>query len=299
MAEYVSTCNRLARVFGANRLVADLRPDDFEQLRADIVKKWGPYRRANEVQRVRSVFKWLFESQLIDKPINFGPSFKKPPKRIMRLQRASRPMKMFQPAEIHKLLGAADVQLRAMILLGCNLGFGNHDCGGLPLNALDLETGRLDWARPKTGIPRRGFLWPETITALQDAIANRPKPHVPEAEGLVFVTKATGKPWTHGDACLNSVSSLFNRLQDEVGVRVKGRGFYSLRHVFETISGEACDQVATDLVMGHADQSMAANYRERVDDSRIRRVCDHVRAWLFAEVAEDDQPAVVKFASAG
>ena len=30
LAEYVSTCNRLARVFGANRLVADWRQKDFK-----------------------------------------------------------------------------------------------------------------------------------------------------------------------------------------------------------------------------------------------------------------------------
>jgi hypothetical protein len=33
--------------------------------------------------------------------------------------------------------------------------------------------------------------------------------------------------------------------------------------------------------MGHADRSMSAHYRERIDDSRLARVTDHIRGWLF------------------
>ena len=290
LAEYKSACHRLARVFDSNRLVDDLGPEDFGLLIADIASKWGPYRVASEIQRVRSVFKWLFESELIAKPMNFGPDFKRPSKRIMRVQRAQKPMKLFEPSEIQRLLSAADPQLKAMILLGCNLGYGNHDCGGLTLDLAQqaIETGKLDWPRPKTGVPRRGILWPETITALQAAFAIRPKPKTAGAKDKLFVTPSTGKPWTSGDSTNNTVSTEFNRLQDAVGVRVLGRGFYALRHVFETVSGECCDQVATDLVMGHLDASMASTYRERVDDSRIARVCNHVRAWLFGPQTGDD-----------
>ena len=71
--------------------------------------------------------------------------------------------KLFTADEIRRIIDAAGLQLRAMILLGINAGFGNADCGELPLSAVDLETGIIDYpARPKTGIARRCPLWPET-----------------------------------------------------------------------------------------------------------------------------------------
>ncbi len=57
--------------------------------------------------------------------------------------------------------------------------------------------------------------------------------------------------------------------------------FYALRHGFETIAGDTGDQVAVNAIMGHAGQSMAAHYRERIDPERLRRVVEHVRQWLF------------------
>ncbi len=46
--------------------------------------------------------------------------------------------------------------------------------------------------------------------------------------------------------------------------------FYTLRHVFETIGGESRDQVAVDAIMGHERGEMAAHYRERISEDRLR-----------------------------
>lgn len=70
---YIATCERLARVFGSGRVVEDLTADDFELLRADVAKVWGPVRLANEIQRVRSVFGYGWEAEILDKPVRFGP----------------------------------------------------------------------------------------------------------------------------------------------------------------------------------------------------------------------------------
>ena len=59
--------------------------------------------------------------------------------------------------------------------------------------------------------------------------------------------------------------------------------FGSLRHVTETIGGESRDQVAVNAIMGHVDPSMAAHYRERISDERLRAVTDAIHGWLFTK----------------
>jgi hypothetical protein len=58
---------------------------------------------------------------------------------------------------------------------------------------------------------------------------------------------------------------------------------YGLRRTFETIGGESRDQVAVDVIMGHARGDMASVYRERISDERLRAVVEHVRQWLFSK----------------
>src|SRR5262249_34672692 len=155
---------------GKTRLVTDLDPDDFAHLRNKLAKKWGPHRLKKAIQYIRSIFKHAYDSGLIDRPIRFGPGFERPSMKTLRLHRAGQGEKLFTAEEIRKMLGAAGVQLKAMILLGINAGFGNSDVGNLPLSALDLERGQVDYPRPKTGILRRCPLWPETMAALREVL---------------------------------------------------------------------------------------------------------------------------------
>ncbi len=84
------------------------------------------------------------------------------------------------------MIDTADVQLKAMILLGINGGMGNTDCSSLPLSALDLDGGWLNYPRPKTGVDRKIPLWPETIEALRQVVANRRKAADEADAELVF-----------------------------------------------------------------------------------------------------------------
>ncbi|MBA3484686.1 MAG: tyrosine-type recombinase/integrase [Pirellulales bacterium] len=278
--DYHRTCQGVLAAFGKHRLVDDLASDDFEALRASFAKRLNPNTLGNEVQRVRVAFKYAYDAGLIDKPIRFGPTFKRPAKRILRAERQRKGARMFEARQLRRILKAAPQPLHAMILLGVNCGFGNHDCGTLPLSAVDLRGGWIDHPRPKTAIARRCPLWPETVAALRDAIDRRAKPHDPEKARLVFVTKYGGA-WAKDVPTINPLSAEMRKLLCKLKLHRPGLGFYALRHTFETIAGGGRDQVAVNAIMGHVDNSMAGVYRERISDERLRQVVEVVRRWLF------------------
>jgi integrase len=282
--DYKDTCDIIVKAFGKGRVVSDLTTDDFRQLRQTMNKTRGHVSMGNTIQRIRTVFKFAYDSELIDKPVRFGPHFRRPSAKAIRQDRNENGQKMYEPDEIHKMLAAASPQLRAMVLLGINCGFGNDDVSTLPLAAVDLKNGWVEYARNKTAVRRRCPLWPETMTAIRKAIDTRPTPKVEEAEGQVFVTKY-GKSW-HKDTPDNPISKQMRKLLDSIGFHKKGVGFYALRRTFETIGGERIDQVAVNAIMGHVDISMAGQYRERISDERLKAVTDTVHKWLFGDAEE-------------
>jgi integrase len=285
--DYKQITDLLVSAFGKGRPVDDLAADDFEALRANMAERWGPVRLGNAITRVKSVFKYGTDNGLIEKAVRYGSEFKQPDKAVLRRHRAANGEKLLEPDQLRRLLAAAPVPLKAMTLLGLNAGLGNHDVATLPLSALDLDRGWLNFPRPKTGIPRRCPLWPETVAALREAIAARPEPK-DEASGLVFIN-SRGSPWvvTTERSRTDNVSHHFGLLLKDVGAYRDGLGFYTLRHVFRTVADAARDPVAIDLVMGHTDPSMGGHYRERVEDGRLRAVAEHVRQWLFGNPPGD------------
>jgi hypothetical protein len=88
-AEYKATTDRLVTGFGKTRLVDDLASDDFEALRADLATQYGPVRLGNEIQRVRTVFKYGGEAGLVERPVRYGPAFRKPSAGVLRRHRAA------------------------------------------------------------------------------------------------------------------------------------------------------------------------------------------------------------------
>jgi integrase len=277
-ADYKSIMDKLVKGLGKHTPVASLDPQDFARLKTKLAKRNGPHRMCTVIQVIRCAFKHAYESGALDRPMRFGPAFKRTSKKTLRLHRAKQGAKLFTPEEIHRMLGEAGVHLRAMILLGINCGFGNADCGTLPLPAVNLDDGIVAFPRPKTGISRRCLLWPETITALRESLAHRPKPKRVEDSGLVFITKY-GLSWSKTDSAgplTQETRKLLNKLD------IDGhRSFYAFRHTFRTVADEAKDQPAADHIMGHESPHMSTVYRERISDERLKAVTDHVRAWLF------------------
>ena len=134
----------------------------------------------------------------------------------------------------------------------------------------------------------RSWIWPETIAAIREWLEDRPKAKDPTDAGLLFLT-CRGAPWVKlnkSGSPSDAVGQEFVKVLRKLDLKRAGVSFYALRHGFETIGGETTDQVAVDAVMGHKTPGMAATYRERIGDDRLRRVSEHVRQWLFADTTD-------------
>lgn len=274
--DYKQTCKSLIRHFGEEADISKFGPSDFVRYKRERSKQLNIVSMGNEIQRVRTAFKWLRDSKLILTEPEYGPDFRKPTALQVRKHRRTLGSKCYTPQQIHQLLDESAVHLKAMCFLGLNCGYGPTDIARLDLSTFQQasESEFLEYPRRKTEIARCAWLWPETIEAIEKSIERRPEP-LKKAKHLLFVYR-DGQSWERTSV---PISKRFADARKWAGLK-KG-DYYWLRHTFETISGGAKDQVATDLVMGHVDPSMGDNYRHHIGEDRIKAVCDHVRAWLY------------------
>lgn len=296
-SNYFDTCERVISAFSKERLVSDLRPDDFEEFRQSLSKTRGHRSLGNEINRVRILFKHAFDNDLIDKPVKFGTAFKRPSVKTIRKTRQAKGKRLFQSDELRAIIDAAKPKMKAMVLLGINCGFGNTDIATLPMSSLDLEKRWAAFPRPKTGVERRVPLWPETVTALKEVLTNRKPPKSDDDADLVFITKygeryiRCGKIGEHkkgkSGVWIDSLALEFGKLLRELKLHRPGLGFYTLRHSFQTVGGGSLDRSAVSHIMGHLEGTMAEQYDEHTvghfPEGRLRAVVDHVHTWLFAK----------------
>jgi integrase len=283
--DYYAAGETLVEFFGDVR-VFDLRPEDFERFQVKLAKTINPVTLGNAVLRTRIIFGWAFKNEHLDRPVRFGTAFRTPSAKTKRKAKREAGKRTFEADELRRIISSTGQPLRAMILLALNGGLGQSDLAALPLQAIDLNAGMVDFPRVKTETDRRFPLWPETAMALNEAIAGRPDPKDPRDGALAFLT-TQGRPWVrhtlHDDGRVvftDAVAQEFSKVL--VKLKLKRRGsFYNLRHTFATIASGAKDREAHDAIMGHVDPSMHANYVERIDDKRLLAVANYVHNWLW------------------
>jgi len=294
--EYKRTLKAFLDYFGRHRLASDITPAEFEGFRAHIAKGLSLPELGKRVQFVRSCYRYAVEGDLLDKSPKFG-EFRRPTTKAIRRERAGRPSRMIEPADLQAIIKAAPVPLKAMILLGVNCGFGAGDLSDLPMAAMDLDGGFVTFARPKTGIPRRCSLWPETIQAVTEALEARPDPVDQADTDCVFITKYHRR-WVRyqpsrkreGGTRVDAIQLQYGKLLRKLKLHRPGASFYGLRHIHRTVADQVNDRPAADYIMGHSDPNdMAERYVQRVDDSRLQAVTNHIRKWLFPETAAKPQ----------
>lgn len=302
LADYYQTCARIVEAFGRDRLLSDLHPDDFSELREKLAKPRGFRSLANEIQRVRTVFAYAHKQRYIKEPASYGDSFNKPSASAIDGETQEKGERIFEAADLRRIISACGVPLKAMVLLGINCGFGNNDCATLKIRAVDLEAGWVSHRRPKTNVARRCKLWPETVEAIRKAIAERPSPKEEQDDELLFVTKYGGR-WAKGPTLGkekdkpistpgdNPLTKEFRKVLNKLNLHRDGLGFYCLRHTFNTIGGEALDEIAVGHVMGHKPHArdMGAKYRHRISDNRRIAISEHVRQWLLLDGRGKDE----------
>jgi len=296
--EYHRDCELFVTFFGQGRSVLSIARDDLAGYREFLSRGAGATTLSNRIGNARSIFKFAYDQELIDKPVRFGDEFKRPERRVIQRAKAKSGRTHFLASEIRQLLAGASPDQQAMILLGINCGIGNKDIGNLPSSSVDLERGWLDYPRGKTGVERRCPLWPETVMAIRESMAVAAKKKIkrrPETQGLLFVTRGgmpcvreTFVPSRNGKPHVvphDAIKTAIQRGLTRAGISQKGLGFYGLRRSFETIGGETGNQVAVDHIMGHspAASDMGAVSRQHVAESALRQVTDHVHDWLFGK----------------
>lgn len=186
---YFASCAKLTAAFGKHRPVDDLTAADFEKLRAELAQGKSPVTLRGDPLNIRMVLKYGYDNGLTEKPPRYGQGFRIPAKAALRRAKQAKGKRLFDAAELRKIIATAAQPMKAMILLGINCGFGATDCSLLPITSVNLTTGWIDFPRPKTAVERRCPLWPETIDALKEAMPKRPDPRQPEDAALVFLTR--------------------------------------------------------------------------------------------------------------
>jgi integrase len=275
----------IVQELGRNIPAEQIQPSDFAGLRNRVAVRYAPSGLNKTITVVRMIFRWGWESGLLSVLVKHGPNFKGASKRQMRERRNAAVKRLFSAEEFRIILDNCSPVMRAIVLLAINCGLGNSDLAAMREEHLEGEW--LNYPRTKTAIPRRIRLWPETLDAINYARTVRPEPIADGDADILFLTINGGRwTWHERGSTNDEIAKQFAKLLKRLGLYEKRRTFYALRHTLQTIGDEVRDPVAVMAVMGHADNSMSAVYREHVGDDRLQAVTDHVRAWLFDEPME-------------
>ncbi len=283
---YFKALKRLVDHFGRETRVEAIAPGHWTAYHAKLAKQFAPTSLRTEIAVITAMCNWGQRMRL-HKMIDLGPDFVKPSVKALRKHRRLGGERLFAREEILTILGECDRQLRAMVLLALNCGFGNADVGYLEDTDLDLDGGWVTFSRVKTEVYRRIPLWPETVEALRDHLSRTRRPKDKAHSKRVFLT-SRGEPFVRlkGKAFEDVLSRRFTRILKRLKINGRrGLGFYSLRHTHATVAGEAKDPDAVKATMGHVDSSVTAGYQHGISDERLKAVTTVVHDWLWPPAA--------------
>jgi integrase len=250
-----------------------------------IEKRLAPNTINNRLRAVKAMYRWVLANEEVSQTPSLGA--------IALLATPETQKQTFTAEESRKLIEAADPQMRAMILLGLNCGFGCTDCAEVEWRHFDLVAGYVDFPRPKTHVPRNFELWPDTLAALK-ALTPRP-----ELGPLVFYTR-WGSPWIRpsykGRGRDDEIGKAFKKVAKRAEVPLeKGNAFYALRRTAATVAAETGDAFAVQRILGHRDLTMASRYVQKRKRRCVNtvRATEHVSHWLHNKPTYESETQVI------
>lgn len=265
--DQTSLLRDFARFISRNRSVSDISTIDIQNYRKRLIKAGRSANTINNrIATIKAMYHWAVDNEIID----HCPRLKAV--RKITSKKEERPI--FTEHQIHDLLEVANSQMKAMIWLGLNCGFGCTDCAEIEWKDVDLNKGRVRFPRGKTGIERNLPLWPETIQALKE---------IPNKGELIFYTRS-GNPWVRairtqsksgGEKYMkdDALSKEFSKLMKKAGIKTeRGVGFYTLRRTAATLTARSGDPFAVQRLLGHADLKMATIYVQDVSEQTDRAI---------------------------
>lgn len=279
-----------------------LKPEHFTAYASHLVENRKLMSRSRKRTQglVKAMFNWGMANELCRR-INFGTAFKAPSttreairQEKARLGKPDHAERIVMGEEIDRLLDACKGKpnMRAMILIGINCGFGPSDIGRLRWRHMNLKTGRLYYPRPKNGNKRMAYLWKRTREAIQavESLTHTAAAFAKDGKNApVFITRSRNPYYReeveikNGDFRIrpcNAISITFGRMAKKL--KLEGVSFYRLRHTFKTFGKRAKDRDALNLCMGHKPNNVEAGYdHQDISFRRVRRIAIAVKKKLW------------------
>jgi integrase len=278
--DYDAAIKSFVSILGRDTCDTQLTASHFGKVRDAWDERFGSVRLGNQIQAIRTMFRWAVDNLIIERIPAYGNRFDKPTATEQRIEaRATvdrRGHRKFSAGDIAKILAAAKGDLKTFVLLALNGGMYSVDISDLAWEHIKNE-GNLwivDRLRAKTKIPQRFPMWPEV--AKRFATMHR-------STGRIFST-------VHGNAWNNrrhkdSIALTFRRLVQALGIHRKGVGFGSFRHTHVSAVGDHSDGVAARVVRGHLVEGVVKHY-DIPENKRLKSVTDLARRRLLNTAAQ-------------
>ena len=267
VSDQISLLRDFVKFIGPNISVSEISTLELQNYRKKLIKtRKSPNTINNRIAAIKSMYNWALDNEVLDN----APRLKA----VKKVTPPKQEKPTFTALQIHKMLENASPQMKAMIWLGLNCGFGCTDCAELKWKNVNLQNGRVNFLRGKTGIGRNLPLWKETVQALNN---------IPVSGEFVFYTRK-GNPWVRTVKGIgkdgkekylktNNVSKEFSKLLKRTSIKMeKGAGFYSLRRTAATLTARSGDHFAVQKLLGHADLKMATTYVQDVSEQTDRAI---------------------------